>query len=131
MARLKAAYLALPPGGALLVALALFGGIALSVRAAVRPEPRALTLTARGMAFYLPGDPTPNPRLLAERSEELRITLRNEDGGMAHDLAVPGRDGSPEATAVLRRAGDSAALTLRVPARPGEYEYFCNLHARM
>lgn len=130
MARLKAAYLALPPGGALLVALVLFGGIALSVRAAVRPEPRALTLTAREMAFYLPGDPTPNPRLLAERGEELRITLRNEDGGMAHDLAVPGRDGSPEATAVLR-GGDSAELTLRVPARPGEYEYFCNLHARM
>jgi len=106
------------------------GGLALSVRAAVRPEPRAVTLIARDMAFYLPGDPTPNPRLIAERGEELRITLRNEDRGMAHDLALPGRDGSPEATPVLRGVGASADLTVRVPERAGEYGYLCNLHSR-
>lgn len=114
----------------LLAGLLIGGGIALSVRAAVRPEPRELTLIARDMAFYLPGDPTPNPRLIAERGEELRITLRNEDQGRAHDLAVPGRYGA-KSTPLLRRAGESADLTLRVPDEAGEYPYLCNLHSQM
>lgn len=107
------------------------GGVALSLRAAVRPEPRTLTLVARDMAFYLPGDPTPNPRLIAERGEKLRITLRNEDQGMAHDLAVADGEGSREATPVLRGMGTEADLTVQVPDKPGEYEYLCSLHARM
>lgn len=140
MTQLQATLHALAPGsparprafGALLLFfLVVCGGVALSVRAAVRPDPRALTLIARDMAFYLPGDPVPNPRLIAERGEELRITLRNEDRGMAHDLAVPSGNGSLEATPVLRRVGTSADLTVRVPDQPGEYEYLCNLHARM
>ena len=140
MTQLQATLHALAPGsrarprafGALLLAFAVAcGGVAFSLRAAVRPEPRALTLIARDMSFYLPGDPTPNPRLIAERGEELRITLRNEDRGVAHDLAVPNGNGSPKATPVLRGAGASADLTVRVPDQPGRYEYLCNLHARM
>jgi hypothetical protein len=117
-------------GTLLLLSLVCCGGLVLSVRAA-GPGPRALTLVARDMAFYLPGDPTPNPRLVAAPGEELRITLRNADRGMAHDLAVPGRDGAPQATAVLRGVGGSVDLTVQVPERPGQYEYFCSLHARM
>jgi hypothetical protein len=140
MTQLQATLYAFAPGSsarprALLKLLVFFlvagVGVAFSVRAAVRPEPRALTLIARDMAFYLPGDETPNPRLIAEPGEELRITLRNEGRGMAHDLTVPGRDGSPEATPVLRGTGASADLTVRVPDQPGEYEYLCSLHARM
>jgi hypothetical protein len=115
----------------LLVCLLVSGALALAVRAAVRPEPRELTLIARGMAFYRPGDPTPNPRLTAGRGETLRITLRNEDRGMAHDLAVPGRSGARKSTPVLREAGESADLTLRAPEEPGEYAYLCTLHSRM
>jgi hypothetical protein len=114
-----------------LVCLLVSGALALAVRAAVRPEARELTLIARGMAFYLPGDPTPNPRLIAGRGETLRITLRNEDRGMAHDLAVASRSGARESTPVLREAGESADLTLRAPDQPGEYDYLCNLHSRM
>ncbi|MEO6192765.1 MAG: plastocyanin/azurin family copper-binding protein [Thermoanaerobaculia bacterium] len=115
----------------LLVCLLVSGALALAVRAAVRPEPRELTLIARGMAFYLPGDPTPNPRLIARRGEELRITLRNEDRGMAHDLAVASRSGERKSTPVLREAGETAELTLRAPGEPGEYDYLCTRHARM
>jgi hypothetical protein len=114
-----------------LVCCLVSGALALAVRAAVRPEPRELTLIARGMAFYLPGDPTPNPRLTAGRGETLRITLRNEDRGRAHDLAIPSRAGAWKSTPVLRRAGESADLTLRAPGEPGRYEYLCNLHSRM
>ena len=115
----------------LIVCCLVSGALALAVRAAVRPEPRELTLIARGMAFYLPGDPTPNPRLIAGHGETLRITLRNEDRGMAHDLAIPSRSGGRKSTPVLRDAGESADLTLRVPEEAGEYVYLCGLHSGM
>ena len=115
----------------LIVCLLVSGALALAVRAAVRPEARELTLVARGMAFYLPGDPTPNPRLIAGRGETLRITLRNEDRGMAHDLAIPSRSGARKSTPVLRDADESADLTLRVPEEAGEYAYLCSFHSGM
>jgi hypothetical protein len=115
----------------LIVCCLVSGALALAVRAAVRPEPRELTLIARGMAFYLSGDPTPNPRLIAGRGETLRITLRNEDRGMAHDLAIPSRAGGRKSTPVLRDAGESADLNLRAPEEAGEYVYLCSLHSGM
>ena len=96
------------------------------MRAAARPEPRTLTLVARGMAFYLPGESAPNPRLVAGRGEELRIVLRNEDPGMAHDFAALGK-----ATRLLKAAGETAELTLRAPQGAGEHEYLCSLHPRL
>ena len=115
----------------ILVCLLVSGALAFAVRATVRPEARELTLVARGMAFYLPGDPTPNPRLIVARGETLRITLRNEDRGMAHDLAIPSRSGGRKSTPILRDAGESADLTLRVPEEAGEYAYLCSLHSGM
>ena len=120
-ARSRRRLLALP-----LLALAVACGIGLSVRAAARPEPRTITLLARGMAFYLPGETVPNPRLLVERGEELRFVLRNEDQGMAHDLATLGK-----ATGLLEEVGETAELTVRAPAIPGEHEYLCSLHPRL
>ena len=107
------------------------GGVVFAVQAATRPEPRTVTLLARGMAFYLPGDPTPNPRLRLERGERVRFVLRNGDGGIPHDLAVPGEGGGREKSAVVRGAGESVDLTFRAPATAGEYEYLCTLHSRM
>lgn len=107
------------------------GGAVLAVQAATRPEPRTVTLLARGMAFYLPGDPTSNPRLTVERGERLRFVLRNADGGIPHDLAVPGEAGRREKSAVVRGAGESVDLTVRAPEAAGEYEYLCTLHSRM
>lgn len=109
-----------------LLALAVACGVGLSVRAAARPEPRTITLVARGMAFHVPGQTEPNPRLVVERGEELRFVLRNEDPGMAHDFAALGK-----ATKLLKEAGEAAELTLRAPATAGEHEYLCSLHARM
>ena len=107
----------------LLAGLLVGGGIALSVRAAVRPEPRELTLIAHDMAFYLPGDPTPNPTLVVGRGERVRITLRHEDPGMTHDFAVESLD---VATRALRSGTDS--LTFTAPDEPGESEYVCTFH---
>ena len=113
----------------LLAGLLVGGGIALSVGAAVRPEPtRELTLIARDMAFYLPGDPTPNPTLVLSRGERVRITLRHEDPGMTHDFAV---ESQKVTTDPLRRAGDTTAVVLQAPEGPGESEYVCTFHRLM
>ncbi|HEV8578506.1 MAG TPA: plastocyanin/azurin family copper-binding protein [Thermoanaerobaculia bacterium] len=122
------------PRALLLPLLALLlagGGIAFVVQAAVSPAPRTVTLLARGMAFYLPGDPAPNPRLAVARGEEVRLVLRNEDRGIPHDLAVPEGDGGRKATREVRGLGDTADLTFRAPETAGDYEYVCTLHSRM
>jgi Copper binding proteins, plastocyanin/azurin family len=114
-----------------LLALLVVGAVAFAVQAAGRPEPREVTLLARGMSFYLPGDPAPNPRLVVARGENLRFVLRNEDRGMPHDLAVPGGDGDWNTTRTVRGGGESAGLTFHAPRAAGEYEYLCTLHSRM
>lgn len=115
----------------LLALLVVCGAIALAVQATVRPAPRTLTLEARGMSFYLAGDPAPNPRLTVSSGETVKLVLRNEDAGMAHDVAVPSFDGVRMATRPLRHAGESAEITFRAPGAPGDYAYVCTFHSRM
>lgn len=111
-----------------LLGLALACGVGLSAATNVREEPRTITLTARGMAFYLDGDSTPNPPLVLRRGEKVRLTLTNQDRGMTHDFAVESLD---LATRPLRRAGTATSLVFEAPARPGESEYVCTFHALM
>jgi hypothetical protein len=115
-----------------LLALLLAGaGVAFGVQATVGPEPRTVTLLARDMSFYLPGDSTPNPRVVVGRGEKVRFVLRNEQQGIPHDLAVEDGDGDRETTRVVRGAGESADLTFRAPEKEGEVPYFCTFHSRM
>ena len=90
--------------------------------------PREVTLVARGMAFYLAGDPSrPNPTLDVKAGERVRIVLRNEDRGMTHDFAVP-----VVAAAMNVIAWDeSGEVTFDVPDTPGTYEYVCRPHSLM
>jgi len=118
--------LLLAPVLALLVAC---GGV-LAARAAW-PDPREITLVARDMAFYLPGDPTPNPRLVVERGEPVRLLLRNAERGMPHDVAVPDGDGGWDASRKVRGRDETAELTFEAPQMAGGYEYICTLHSRM
>lgn len=115
----------------LLALLLACAGVAIGVQASVSPEPRTITLLARGMAFYLPGESTPNPRLVVARGEKVRFVLRNEDQGIPHDLAVEDGDGEPESTRVVRGAGESVTLTFRAPEERGEVPYVCTFHSRM
>ena len=89
---------------------------------------REVVLIARGMAFYLEGDPsTPNPTLEVKAGERLRVVLRNQDRGMTHDFTVP-------AVAAAMNAIDwneSGEVTLDVPDTPGNYEYVCRPHVLM
>ena len=86
---------------------------------------RAITLVARGMAFYIEGDAsTPNPTIEVKAGERVRIVLRNQDRGMTHDFAVPALAAAMDAI----RWNESGDVTFDVPETPGAYEYECRPH---
>lgn len=112
------------------VAVAAFLGTALALVAAAGfglrsgGELREIRLVTRGMAYYLPGEETPNPTLHVAPGDRVRLVLENRDPGMRHDLALPGLD---RATPVLE-TGRTASVVFRAPGRTGTYEYVCSLH---
>ena len=112
----------------LLILLILAFGVALSARTSRSDEARTLTLTARDMAFYVEGDPTPNPTLTVRRGEIVRLVLVNQDLGMTHDLAIEPLD---VATPALRSVGAKASVVFEAPAQPGTSEYVCTYHDKM
>ena len=98
------------------------------VTAVTRPEEREITLVARGMAFYLLGDPTtPNPAITVNAGERVRIVLRNDDRGMTHDFAVPTLDAALDPI----DWNEEEDVTFNVPTTPGRYEYICRPHMLM
>ncbi len=105
---------------------------ALMVMAALLPVmtssvDREVTLVARGMTFYVEGEPAPNPTIIVKAGETVRVVLRNEDRGMTHDFAVPALDASMD----LIDWNESDTVTFDVPSEPGTYEYICNPHRLM
>lgn len=91
-------------------------------------RPRAVTLVARDMAFYLAADlETANPVIDARAGERLRVVLQNRDRGLTHDFAVPAVDA---ATGALSW-NEEDQVTFDVPDTPGTYEYVCRPHLLM
>jgi plastocyanin len=89
---------------------------------------REITLVARGMAFYDANDPrVPNPTIEVRAGETVRLVLRNEDRGLAHDFAAP----ALAAAVDLVDWNDAGEVTLDVPDQPGAYEYYCRPHRLM
>ena len=90
-------------------------------------EPREVRLVARGMAYYLPGEAEANPTLRLRAGEEIRLVLRNEDGGMNHDFSVtPWKVG----TALIEGKGETS-IVFRVPDSRGSTTYACTPHSIM
>lgn len=100
----------------------IFGAIALSARG---PGPREIRIVARDMTFYLEGQADPNPTLRLRAGETVRLVLKNEDGGMRHDFAIP------EWQAATKRidSGEEAVITFRAPDHPAEQTYRCRPHS--
>lgn len=114
----------------LLASVVLFSTLAATTFLVVVAEstPREVVIVARDMAFYLADDPsTANPTIVLKPGEDVRFVLRNEDVGMTHDLAI-GAWGA--GTKPLKGVG-AASIDIRVPERPGRYQYFCTPHLRM
>ena len=112
---------------------AVAAAVAVLVVAALLPvmskEPsREIVLVARGMAFYLEGEPAaPNPAIRVAAGETVRVVLRNEDRGMTHDFAVPSLGESLDGL----DWNETDDVVFDVPATPGEYEYVCRPHMLM
>ena len=110
--------------------LAVACGVGLSARSSTQPV-REITLIARDMTFFLGDDPTPNPRLVLQHGEQVRLVLRNDDPGMTHDFAMQG-PGRLERASRLIESGDSDRIEFTVPdSARGEYDYLCSSHPRM
>ena len=109
---------------AIVVVFVLVGAI---VAAVSRTPAREVMVVVRGMAFYLEGDPTPNPTIRVKAGERVRIVLRNEDRGFVHDFAVPAADGAVDQV----RWSETNVATIEMPAAPGTYKYFCRPHQLM
>jgi len=88
---------------------------------------REVTLVARGMAFYLEDDTTPNPTIRARPGETIRLVLSNETPGVLHDLALAQLGVSIAPV----KAGSIGSISLRLPSGPGAYDYVCRPHAQM
>ncbi len=89
---------------------------------------REITLVVRGMAFYLPDDPsTPNPELVVRAGERVRVVLRNDERGMTHDFAVPALGAGLDPI----RWNESDEVTFDAPETPGAYAYECRPHRLM
>jgi plastocyanin len=86
---------------------------------------RTILLVARDMAFYVDGVGEPNPNIRVKPGEKITLTLRNEDAGMTHDLAISGWNAS---TRELRGSGMDR-ITVTVPAKKGTTEYVCRPHS--
>ena len=88
---------------------------------------REITLVTRDMAFYLDGGETPNPVLTMRAGETVRIVLRNEDNGIAHNFEV-GAWGQDVPTA---KRGSSTSALIDAPDRPGRHVYVCGPHSAL
>ena len=92
------------------------------------PPTHEIILVARGMTFYLDGEPgTPNPTLEVKAGERVRVVLRNQDRGMTHDFAVPALAAAMN-TLAWNQSGE---VTFDLPDMPGTYEYECRPHRLM
>jgi hypothetical protein len=88
-------------------------------------HPRAIVV-CRSMAFFVPGDPTPNPAIAVRAGEAIALEVRNEDGpGVLHDLAI---DPLNVATGLLQ-PGQVAHVIFTAPDHPGSLDYYCRPHA--
>lgn len=111
-----------------IAALVAVAAAAVVTRAGAREDAREIHLVARGMAYYLAGDPaTPNPTITIAAGERVRFVLRNEATGFLHDLAIGGLGIALEPLA----AGQVGDASVEAPGRPGRYEYHCRPHAAM
>jgi plastocyanin len=91
-------------------------------------EPRVVNLVVRDMAFYVDGNPEPNPTIVVKSGEQIQLRLRNDEPGMRHDFTVKAWE---VATRLLEDRGEEDTISFRVPETRGSTTYICTPHAKM
>jgi hypothetical protein len=111
-----------------LVALAVAASVtALSPIVWTRGDVREVRVVARGMQYHVDGVAEPNPVLRFGPGEQVRLSLRNEDKGMTHDLRIPEWNVGTTIVAF----GEEDAFSFRVPDGPRSLQYACTPHSAM
>lgn len=95
---------------------------------AAEPALREVKIVARDMAFYVDGQPYPNPTLRFKAGERVRLVLRNEDAGMTHDFVIKAWK---VATKSIAQRGAEEAVVFRVPDDRSTAGYQCTPHSEM
>lgn len=108
--------------------LAVLGALVISLAAASGEPAYEVTVRAREMAFYVDGDPGPNPPLVLPAGRSVKLTFVNEDRGVEHDLALPGLG---LRTKVLPGDGARQKLRFTTPVEAATSSYSCSLHLTM
>ena len=80
------------------------------------------------MAFYVDGQPEPNPTITLRAGEQVRIRLRNEEAGINHDFAIQAWD---VGTRLLADSLQEDTIVFRAPRTKGTQVYQCTPHAEM
>ena len=101
--------------------------VLLPMTASTGATAREITLVTRDMAFYLEGDPAPNPTIRLAAGEEVRLTLLNLDRGFKHNLAIDGWN----IETVSLDADESTVVRIRAPDQAGQQPYICSPHREM
>ena len=89
---------------------------------------RPIDIVVRDMAFYVDGNPEPNPVITLRRGERVRLRVRNEDAGMRHDFTI--KAWTVE-TKLLDDRGEEDVVEFRVPGERGTQTYQCTPHPKM
>lgn len=92
-----------------------------------REQVREIRMVARNMTYYADGTEDPNPALRLVAGEQVRITFRNDDRGMAHDFGIPAFG---VGTGIVE-FGTEKSVTFKVPDRPSATSYTCTPHSAM
>ena len=111
-----------------LIGLAVAAGVTLlSPIVWTRGDGREVRVVARGMQYHVDGVADPNPVLRFSPGEQVRLSLRNEDKGMTHDLRIPGWNVGTKIIAF----GEEDAFSFRVPHGALPVQYVCSPHSAM
>jgi FtsP/CotA-like multicopper oxidase with cupredoxin domain len=94
---------------------------------ATREQVHEIRVVAKNMTYYANGAEDPNPPIRLVPGEQVRITFRNDDRGMAHDFGIPVL---AVGTGVIE-FGTEKSFTFRVPDNPAPATYLCTPHSAM
>ena len=94
---------------------------------ATREQVHEIRVVAKNMAYYASGAEDPNPSIRLAPGEQVRITFRNDDRGMAHDFGIPAFGVGSGVT----EFGTEKSFTFKVPDNPSPATYICTPHSAM
>jgi plastocyanin len=113
---------------AIVIAIAALAALLPMLASSGAEAPRDVRIVVRDMAFYVDGNPEPNPAITLRAGEQVRLHLRNEDAGMRHDFAIKAWTVT---TKMLEDRGEEDTIVFRAPDTRGTTSYLCTPHAKM